>query len=144
MCYKKGTMKGVEHIGYDGRVIAIVFRDNLNVDGIKFFTDRNNPFQVGAHRRLRGTVIAPHLHVIEKPLAVDSIQEILFIKKGKIRLTLYTKDTRKIAQKILKTGDSVLLMDLGHGVELLEDSEIFEVKQGPYPGSKNAKIYLHP
>ena len=142
MCYKKGTMKGVETIRHEGKTIAIVFRDNLAVNGIRFFTDQNNPFQVGAHRRPKGTVITPHLHAMEKPLTITSIQEILFIKKGKVRLTMYTGQGVGIARKILTTGDSVLLMDLAHGVELMEDSEIFEVKQGPYPGSKNAKIYL--
>ena len=33
---------------------------------------------------------------------------------------------------ILKTGDVILLADGGHGFEMIEETEMIEVKQGPY------------
>jgi hypothetical protein len=34
----------------------------------------------------------------------------------------------------LEAGDVILLASGGHGFEMIEDSEIIEVKQGPYAG----------
>lgn len=133
---------GFEQVSYKGKVIAMIFRHDVAVSGVRFFTDEQNPFQVGEHRRPKGTKLAPHIHVMEKPLTIDVIQEILFVKEGKIRVTLYTKQGNVIEKKILKQGDSMLLMEQGHGVDVLEDARIFEVKQGPYPGTMHAKIYL--
>ena len=135
-------MNGVEEITYQGKVLAKVFRGNQVEDGVQFFTSQDNPFQVGMHSRKKGVSLTPHIHVLEKPLVVDVIQEILFVQSGKIRLTLYTDQGKVIERKTLATGDSVLLLSGAHGVDILEDAKIFEVKQGPYPGVKHAKIYL--
>lgn len=133
---------GVERIIIKGKMVAIVFRKHLAVDGIQFFTEDYNPFQIGVHERKKGVALTPHVHRLENPLTITVIQELLFVQSGKIRVTLYTKDGTVIEQKILKTGDSILLMEEGHGVEFLRDSRLFEIKQGPYPGTTHAKLYL--
>ena len=35
---------------------------------------------------------------------------------------------------ILRTGDVILLASGGHGFEVLEELEMYEIKQGPYIG----------
>lgn len=136
-------MNGVEDIYSGKKLIAKVFRKSIKVSGVKFFTPLSNPFQVGIHQRMKGLTLSPHVHKLDQPLKIETIQEILFVQKGEIRITFYTKNGKLLTDKILGTGDSVLLIDGGHGVEFLEDSRVFEVKQGPYPGSKSAKIYLN-
>jgi len=39
--------------------------------------------------------------------------------------------------KILNKGDVILLVNGGHGFEMLEKTEMIEVKQGPYVGDKD-------
>ena len=41
-------------------------------------------------------------------------------------------DKKKLLSRIWNKGDIVLLAYGGHGFEMIEDSEIIEVKQGPY------------
>lgn len=135
-------MKGVEEITDGKDKIAIVVRKDVKVDGIKFFTDGENPFQIGVHDREKGISLPPHRHFLENNLTIDVIQEILFIQKGKIRVSLYNKKNKLIAKRTLNPQDAILLIEGGHGVDFIEDSRIFEVKQGPYPGSKKAKIYI--
>lgn len=136
-------MKGLEHIYHKKKIVATIFRKNISVSGLKFFTDLHNPFQIGIHQKSKGIKLAPHIHRLEKPLIIKTIQEILFVIKGKIRVTLYSKEGKVISRKILKKGDCVLFIDKGHGVDFLEDSRVFEIKQGPYPGSQFAKIYYN-
>jgi len=139
---KLPSMKKIEEIADGKNKLAIVVRRDVKVDGIKFFTDENNPFQIGVHERKKGVSLTPHFHVLDHPLTIYSIQEILLIQKGKIRISLYSKKNKLIAKVVLNSGDTILLIDGGHGVDFLEDSRVFEVKQGPYPGSKKAKMYI--
>jgi len=39
-----------------------------------------------------------------------------------------------LESRVLEAGDVILLIKGGHGFEVLEDLEMFEVKQGPYAG----------
>lgn len=136
-------MSDVENIQSGKKLIAVVIRNNIKVSGVKFFTASKNPFQIGIHQRPKGLTLAPHVHKLDRPLIINTIQEILLVQKGKIKITFYTTKGKLITVKILDLGDSVLLMDGGHGVEFLEDSRVFEVKQGPYPGSQFAKKYIN-
>lgn len=135
-------MKNVEKVKEDEKLIAVIFRKNITADGVKFLTEESNPFQVGIHSRKKGTNLPPHVHKIEKPLTIKSIQEILYIVSGKVKVSLYGTKGKKIKSKTLLSGDSILLVSGGHGVDFLESSRIFEVKQGPYPGATHAKIFL--
>jgi len=135
-------MIGVEEITYKRRVIAIVFRDTIAVSGVHFFTHEKNPFQIGIHKRPKGTSLPPHIHKMAHPLVIKTIQEVLFVVSGKIQVSLYAKNGQTIDTKTLSSGDSILLMGQGHGVDFLEESKIFEIKQGPYPGTTHAKLYL--
>lgn len=135
-------MKGIENVFYKTKMIALVCRGSTPVNDIKFLTKSENPFQIGLHDRKKGVVLTPHTHKVLKPLIINTIQEILYVVSGKIRITLYTRKGETISKKILSRGDSILLVAEGHGVEFLQKSRIFEVKQGPYPGPKLAKNYF--
>lgn len=135
-------MKGVEEVYLDKKLIAIVFRKNIKVGNVKFLTPENNNFQIGIHSRPKSLKLPPHIHKIDKNIKIDSVQEMLYLVSGKIRVNLYSRTGGVFSKKILTPGDSILLISEGHGVDFLEDSRIFEVKQGPYMGALNAKIYF--
>jgi hypothetical protein len=46
----------------------------------------------------------------------------------------FDKNRRYLESRALEAGDVILLIKGGHGFEVLEDFEMFEVKQGPYAG----------
>jgi hypothetical protein len=52
-------------------------------------------------------------------------------------------DKNYLESRVLNQGDVVLLAYGGHGFEMLEDSEMIEVKQGPYAGEMD-KIRFEP
>ena len=43
--------------------------------------------------------------------------------------------------RILKSGDVILLVSGGHDFEMLEDTEMIEVKQGPYAGEDDKECF---
>ena len=83
--------------------------------------------------RPQGYVIQPHVHN-SVPRQVQFTKEVLFIKSGRVRVDFYDDEKSYLESRILNTGDVILLAFGGHGFEMLEASEIIEVKQGPYAG----------
>ena len=138
-------MKGVEEIFYQDRCIALVFRKDIPLhEGVQFLTTPDNPFQIGVHLAPTGKVMQPHFHRLDAPLTIETVEEILMVQSGKVAVSLYNASGDVISRIELEAGESILLMHEGHGVEILEEARIFEVKQGPYPGASKAKIYVQP
>lgn len=120
----------------NGELIALIICSCFEKDGIEFFTPGDFSQQVGYMRHQEGTVIAPHVHnrVDRK---VHLTQEVLFIRKGRVQVDLYSTVRKFIASPVLEAGDVILLASGGHGFTILEPTEMIEVKQGPYLGDED-------
>lgn len=115
-------------------MLALIISADFRAEGIQFFTPDTFSQQLGYMNRPEGYAIPPHDHN-PVPRTIEWTQEVLFIKSGKVRLDLYEPDTRVYLEShILLPSDVVLLAHGGHGLVMLEQSEIIEVKQGPYAG----------
>lgn len=123
----------IENVWIDEQHCALVLRSKYEGQGIEFFTQDEDTLQLGYMKREQGYLIRPHIHR-RTPRQVDYTNEVLFIKSGRVKVNFYDNDQKFRKDLILETGDIVLLMQAGHGFEMLEDSEIVEVKQGPYVG----------
>jgi len=123
----------LEKIQWQGQILALILRRELNVDGVKFFTSADNPLQLGILQHRQGTEIKPHLHP-DSVRTINMTQEVLYIERGRVKADFYNKDGENISSSILNTGDAILLLSGGHGFKILEDAKILEIKQGPYCG----------
>jgi hypothetical protein len=132
----------IEQIFYRQTLRAIILPANFSADGIHFLTPDAFSQQLGYMKHPQGYVIAPHDHN-PVPRVIEWTQEVLFIKSGKVRLDIYAPDSREyLESRILGPGDVVLLAHGGHGLVMLEESEIIEVKQGPYAGEVDKERFL--
>ena len=124
----------IEHVYEKDKLLAIILRTNFKKEGIDFFTPCDFSQQLGYMNRPKGYKIQPHIHKkIERK--IDYTQEVLFIKTGLVRVDFYKTDKTYLHSKLLNSGDVILLSSGGHGFEMLMDSEIIEVKQGPFAGN---------
>jgi mannose-6-phosphate isomerase-like protein (cupin superfamily) len=123
----------IEPIHHNGQMLALILRTNYCAEGISFFTPDEFSQQLGYMNRPSGYVIPPHVH---NPVQreVHFTKEVLFIKSGKVRVDFFDDDQNYLESTILEQGDVILLAFGGHGFEMLEPSEMIEVKQGPYAG----------
>jgi mannose-6-phosphate isomerase-like protein (cupin superfamily) len=121
----------IEELHYNNELIAIIIRSNYKKEGIHFFTNQDSFQQVGYMNREEGYKIEPHLHLPSNRL-ISKTQEVLFIKSGKVQISFYDNNKKFLENKIVSTGDVIFLSSGGHGFLMLEQSEIIEVKQGPY------------
>jgi hypothetical protein len=114
-------------------LLGIIISSAYKQDGIQFFTNNEDSQQLGYMNRPEGYEIKPHRHNLV-PREVHLTQEVLLIKSGKVRVDFYDNEQNYLTSRILEPGDVILLSDGGHGFKMLEQSEIIEVKQGPYCG----------
>jgi hypothetical protein len=126
----------IERIHHGDKELAIIVRRSFKKDGIEFFTQSTYSQQVGYMKRATGYLIPPHIHN-PVPCEVSYTSEVLFIKSGRVRVDFYSEEQRYLESSILERGDVILLAFCGHGFEMLEESEIIEVKQGPYTGDQD-------
>lgn len=126
----------ISRITHNNNELAIIIRHSFKKDGIEFFTPGSYSQQIGYMNRPTGYVIPPHVH---NPVTreVQYTKEVLFIKSGRLRVDFYTDEQIYLESTILETGDVILLSLGGHGFEMLEPTEIIEVKQGPYAGDQD-------
>jgi len=116
-----------------GILLAIVLDRDYSAEGIEFFTGPESSQQLGYMKRPSGYEVVPHRHNhVERKVRLT--QEVLFVKSGSCRLDLYSEANEVDTSVVLKAGDVVLLAEGGHGLVMLEETEIIEVKQGPFSG----------
>ena len=130
-----------ESITYQGQLLAIIIWNQFNKPGIHFFNPNELSQQLAYMHHPTGKVIEPHVH---NPVAreVQYTQEVLFIKKGKLRVDFYNNQQHYLESRTLEPGDVILLVTGGHGFEVLEEIEMIEVKQGPYVGEQDKTRFI--
>ena len=63
----------------------------------------------------------------------------IYLISGKLRVDFYNKSKKYLFSKILNKGDTIMLIDQGHGFKTIKNTVMLEVKQGPY-NEKTDKI----
>lgn len=125
----------------DKTVIALIFKKRLKAKGVRFLTPVDYTLQLGLLEHPKGKVLKDHKHNPEVQYWVNTTQEFLYIEKGKVKAKFFDDGWNLIAEEILTKGDFLLHVSGGHGFEVLEKCRMIEIKQGPYPGEKMAKVY---
>lgn len=121
---------------HEGLLLALIVRAHFREDGIHFFTPPELSQQLGFMKYPEGQVIKPHRH--EKvPREVTYTQEVLIIRKGRLRADFYTPGQEYVESYELAANDVLLLISGGHGFKVMEALEMLEVKQGPYLESRD-------
>ena len=127
-----------EKIEHHGKIIAMILRNDFNVEESRFFSPANFSQQFGYLVHHKGHSIPAHFHKkIQREILLT--QEVLLIKKGEVLVNLYDENQEFLASRLLFGGDIIFLCSGGHGFTMLQDSEIVEVKQGPYSGRDSDK-----
>lgn len=131
----------IERITHQGRELAIIIPHSHLSQGIEFFTSDAYSQQLGYMNRRKGYVISPHVHN-PIPRQVTYTQETLFVRSGYVRVDFYNERGGILSglSAYLEGGDAILLVAGGHGFEFLEDSQVIEVKQGPYTENDKRRL----
>lgn len=133
----------VEVISHHAQILAYIVPNSFDAPGISFFTPNEFSQQLAYMHHPAGKIIQPHIHnPVQRSVAYTL--EVLFIKKGKLRVDFYDDQKNYLESRILGAGDTILLATGGHGFEVLEELVMLEVKQGPYAGESDKTRFEAP
>lgn len=133
-------MAGLQLIKKREHLLSIIIRNDYTCEGVNFITQNEYSQQVAYMHHPRGKKIDAHVHNLVHRNVILT-QEVLFIKRGKIRVDFYDEYEDYLESQILEAGDVILLISGGHGFEVIEEVEMIEVKQGPYSGDIDKKRF---
>lgn len=123
-------------IADQGRQFAIIIRDKEWDRGTNFVTENDALLQVGYLVHPASYKITPHRHLPYRRQS-EGTHEVLIVKTGRVRIDFYHDDTTLFTSRELMTGDVAVLMNGGHGFEIMEPTVLIEVKTGPYAGDQD-------
>ncbi len=133
MCGVRENMGWIEEVRKKNKLLAMIIRNDYVCEGVDFITPNEFSQQLAYMHHPAGKKIEAHVHNLVHRNVVMT-QEVLFIKKGILRVDFYDEYEDYLESRDLHAGDIILLVSGGHGFEVLEEVEMFEVKQGPYAG----------
>jgi hypothetical protein len=126
----------IEEVLLHDALYALIIRRDFHQAGARFFTPNDFSQQLGYLSHPKGHRIEPHIHK-EVMREVVRTQEVLVIRNGRIRVDFYNDECEYLDCRTLETGDVILLVQGGHGFEILESCDMIEIKQGPYLGDED-------
>jgi hypothetical protein len=127
-------------VSNDGVTLALVVKKQ-HVQTMNFVTEENFPLQLGINRYSKGSKIRPHVHNRIKRV-IDLSQEMVYLEKGRAKVCFYDERGKEVGCEILQSGDLVFFVSGGHGFDILAETKIIEVKQGPFHGTEKEKKFL--
>jgi len=115
----------------NGDMIAIIVRAEYEVKESHFITLENALQNVGFFTYKEGHIVKPHYHP-NLQRTIYGTPEVVIMKAGKLKLLLFDNSQKFVKEVIIKKDDMFILISGGHGEEMLEDTTVLVVKQGPY------------
>jgi mannose-6-phosphate isomerase-like protein (cupin superfamily) len=130
----------VTAIERNGRAYCYVIRHHTAPEATTFFTPDDANQQVGYVVHPAGATVRRHYHLpLERTIVGTS--EVLIVREGRCRLDIYDDDLQPVESLELGPGDVMVMVGGGHGFEMLEDTVLIEVKQGPYMGIQEKRYF---
>ena len=121
--------------------LAIIVRQGHGESGINFITPEENFLQFSILNHPKGHTIKAHIHK-DKERVITKVQEVLYVEKGAMKVDLYNSFGKFVCDRLLTKGDTIILIEGGHGFSFQEDTRVIYTKQGPYYGKSEDKELL--
>jgi len=124
------------------KIIAIILRSGDFPEGLNFHNSNDDFVIVSTWNYPKGRKSSTHSHRIAER-TTNLTQEMIYLKKGKVRAKFYSEDDKLLKEVILNEGDLIIILAGGHGFETLEDNtQVIEARNGPYLGIEKDKRNL--
>jgi hypothetical protein len=133
----------MEIINYNNKKLAVYLRGEELQKGLNFYSEDRDFIQVGIWGYDKGKLLQAHIHnYVDR--VVNRTQEVIYIIRGKVKAFIYSEEAILVKELLLKEGDILILLEGGHGYEIMEDDTfVLEVKNGPYVGPEKDRRRIH-
>jgi hypothetical protein len=131
----------VETVEFGGIKYAEILWADTRVDKTTFFSPANSSFQFGLLAHKAGFKEPPHYHQpVER--AISDLQQMFVVQRGVVVVELYSDEGDKLRDIEMHSGDAIVLIHGVHAIRVLEDMQCISVKQGPYLGEVQDKVFV--
>lgn len=132
---------GVEIVEYNGIKYAEIIWASEAVEKTTFFSPAESSFQFGLLAHNAGFVEPPHFH---KPVerTISDLQQMFVVQRGVVVVELYSDEGNLLREIEMHAGDAIVLIHGVHAIRVLEDMQCISVKQGPYLGEAEDKVFV--
>lgn len=121
---------------FEGIKLARLIEPEDWKEGLGFFSNDEEYIQVGTWFYNQGKQLQNHIHN-EFVRTANRTYEAVYMVSGKMRVDLYTLNKIYVESFEIKKGDALILLNSGHGYEILEDNtKVLEIKNGPFMGAE--------
>lgn len=130
----------IESVEINGIRYAEIIRADTRVEKTRFFSPPDSSFQFGLLAHSAGFIEPPHYH---KPYTrqIKDLQQMFVVQRGIVAVQLYSDEGDFLREVILNPGDAIVLIHGVHAIRVIEDMQCISVKQGPFMGDENDKIF---
>ena len=125
----------IEEVKSDGKLVALIVGTADIECGTHPVTDPRFSLQLLMMKRKAGHMFDKHTHEI-MDRSTSILQEAIVVTKGALRITICSREGKDISVHDISSGKCLFLADGGYGIEVLEDAEFFEFKNGPHTEDK--------
>ncbi|MEK7137037.1 MAG: hypothetical protein AAB853_02015, partial [Patescibacteria group bacterium] len=130
-----------EVIERDGIRYAEILRSDVSADRTTFFSPAASSLQFGLLAHEAGFVEPAHNHRAHSRHIAD-MQQMFVVQRGIVAVDFFLEMGEKFHEVILHRGDAILLVHGAHAIRVLEDMQCIGVKQGPFLGESEDKVFL--
>lgn len=102
-------------------------------------TDGKQSLELLTLKYPKKTYLKAHVHIPRKRIT-NRLQECFIVLKGKARMDLFGPDKKFFKSIYLKPGQLFIALAGGHGFQMMEDTEMVELKNGPFKEDKDFNI----
>lgn len=131
----------VEIVEHNGTKYAEIIWANVRVDKTTFFSPADSSFQFGLLAHKAGFVEPPHYHK-PTPKTISDLQQMFVVQSGVVVVELYDDEGALLREIEMRTGDAIVLIHGVHAIRVTQDMQCISVKQGPYLGEKEDKVFV--
>lgn len=117
------------------KVIAFLIDSADSEEGTHPVTDPKESLQLIVLKRGAHHIFAKHTHKIMDRVA-KTLQEAIVVTKGKVLVTVCTRDGEDIGAYEVSSGQCLYLLEGGYKIQVLEDAAFYEFKNGPHTDDK--------
>jgi hypothetical protein len=128
-------------IEVNGEVWAVLICAKDVKAGTEWFGEKYEPLQVSRMNYKRGSEFKIHKHILN-PRTIKYTQEAFVVISGKVEVGIYDDDCNMVGRLEAWAGEAILVYRGGHGVKILEDALLYEIKAGQYTAVSEDKKEL--
>ena len=104
-------------------------------EGLQFHSNDDEFVQVGTWKYNAGKQLLAHVHN-KVDRVVSRTHEVLYVKKGIVLAYIFNLNGKLVTTIELATGDTLILLECGHGYTILQDdTQVLEVQNSIYLGA---------